>query len=708
MSAPVIPFEPARWENRLAVLLFAAALAFHGWAMTVGWESRNLPGVEFRQAQTALSAHFIKLENNFSPAYPTPVLGKPWSIPMEFPLYQWVVVLTSHATGWGITKAGRAVSIACFYLMLPAVFLLLAWWRVAPAWRWLVLTLLVTCPFYIFYTRGIFIENMALMFAVWFSVAFSRAVAERNRGWLALAALTGAAAGAVKVTTLMLHLVPLAVWSLQHLWHHRAGGRWRADLGWMAAALAVPFLATVGWTRYADAVKAQNPLAQFLLSENLLGFNLGTRETRFSPELWAMKWRIVRDELTWLPLVAGVVLCAIIAGRARWAQIAGCLGMFALALAVFPVLYAYHEYYFAANLVWLLLGVGLALVALAESGIARGVVWSLVIVVVGSQVRFYHERYYPHQAAVSLGGEGISHALRAITRQEEVLIITGQDWNSMIPYYALRRAVMLRKAVEMQPELVSQALTGIADEPIGALLITGPAEPHRGLIDALQARGLDPDPVFVWRDVSIYLPEARIESALAELHERPVHEVVLAPGRTFRTDNAASRLNLGGAWHNLADLSPEGQGRFDGMTPRPVRFFATFTPSLDRAGQRMNFGAHPVTRLVFALPAGRHVLTTTVSFSPDAYSPQVPESGRTDGVQVRLARMGSAEEEVFFDRVIDPRARLSERSNLRLHMPFALAAPAEVELFIGPGPAGRDSRDWVTLGRIRIEPELTP
>ena len=158
------PTPPSSRETRFALALFVACLVFHFWGVGVGWESKNLPGFEFRQTQTAISALFIKQENNFSLAYPTPVLGKPWSIPMEFPLYQWTVVVVGKLTGLGLTKAGRAVSIACFYLMLPAIFLLLARWRVPPGRRWLVLAVVVTCPLYIFYGRAFLIETMALMF----------------------------------------------------------------------------------------------------------------------------------------------------------------------------------------------------------------------------------------------------------------------------------------------------------------------------------------------------------------------------------------------------------------------------------------------------------------------------------------------------------------------------------------------------------------
>ena len=114
MGIPSALRTPSSREAWLALAVFAACLGFHFRGALVGWQSRNLPGVEYRQAQTAISAFYINQEDNFSLAYPTPVLGKPWSIPLEFPLYQWTVVSVSRVTGLSLTKAGRAVSLACF------------------------------------------------------------------------------------------------------------------------------------------------------------------------------------------------------------------------------------------------------------------------------------------------------------------------------------------------------------------------------------------------------------------------------------------------------------------------------------------------------------------------------------------------------------------------------------------------------------------
>ena len=698
MGNPAASRPPRRLGLWAALAVFAGCLAFHFGGAMVGWQSKNLPGVEYRQAQTAVSALFINRDDNFSLAYPTPVLGKPWSIPLEFPLYQWTVVEVSRVTGLGLIKAGRAVSLACFYLMLPAIYLLLARWRVAPGHRWLVLAVVVTCPLYVFYSRAFLIETMALMFSLWFWVAFERAVAERSPAWLALAMATGTGAGLGKVTTLMLYLLPVGLWALARLWRHRTAGRWRVELGWMAAAAAVPLAATFWWLHFSDAVKSLNPAARFLRSDNMMGFTIGAPATRFSGELWAMKGRIIATQLTWLPLLGGGAVLALLGGRHRWREILLCAGVFTMALLAFPILYAYHEYYYLANTVLLMLALGLVLVALAESVRPRWVVALAVLLVTGGQIYAYFNRYYPVQSGISQGGDGLTQSLHALTGPNDVIVVTGQDWNSMTAFYAQRRALMLRGDVENNPARVDAALTALAGETIGALAITGPRQGKEWLIQRLAARGLAATPLYLWRDVSVFLPLARRERNRQQLEEQVFFEVHFAPGAEPRHVQPAN------AWHEVASLPRSQRAMFDGMTPAPVRFFSSFGLSLERAGGRMDFGAHPVTRLVFALPAGRHVLRTTVIFSPDSYRSELPEADATDGVEIALTALGPGEtRRALAMRTVDPRHRAADRGRTPLRIEFTLLQAGEVELLVGPGPAGRNTRDWVALGRLVIE-----
>lgn len=686
--------------SRWFFVCFLVALAFHFWGMTVGWQSKNLPGNEFRQTQTAISTYWIEADNDFSPAYPTPVLGKPWSIPMEFPLYQWITVAVHRTTDWSLTKSGRAVSIACFYLLLPAVFLLLRRWRVATGHRWAVLAVIVSCPFYIYFTRGVLIETMALLCSLWFWVAFERAVAGRSKAWLAVAVLAGSGAGLVKVTTFLLYLLPAAVWALTRLWRHRRS-EWRTDLVWMTASVAVPFAVTLWWLQYADATKAQNPLAAFIVSGNLTEFNLGTNATRFSAELWLTKLRMVATNLTALPVLLGCALLLLGPARRRWREVLACLGWFAAVLLLFPVLYALHDYYYAANTVLLLLAIGLVVVALAESQVSVWLKVFVLAVVLGGQGWRYLDHYYPSQSQITEGGDGLTRSLQGVTQPRDVIVVLGQDWSSITPYYARRRALMMRDKIAHDPDLVETALRNLDGEEIGALVIVGSDKAgEQWLIDRAAARGLGRQPTYLWRNARVFVPRAREAETVKILMTQNYPEVSVASGVEV------PRRNLANHWVTVADLWPWERTPFLEMAPQPVRFFSQFGPAADGSSGVLMFGAHPETRLVFRLPAGSHVLRAAVQLKLDAYRADLADNEATDGVEIVLNVIESdGTTRTLASRYFDPRQNQADRGERRpLEFGFALEQAAEVELVFLPGPAGNFTRDWIELGPLTITP----
>ena len=113
-------------ERRWFTGVFVAVLAVHLALVCYHIRMPFLAGNEFRQVQTALISYYIDQNDNFSPVYEQPIVGKPWvAFMLEFPLYQWSVVGLSRATGWEQFVAARVISITCFYAMLAALFLLL-------------------------------------------------------------------------------------------------------------------------------------------------------------------------------------------------------------------------------------------------------------------------------------------------------------------------------------------------------------------------------------------------------------------------------------------------------------------------------------------------------------------------------------------------------------------------------------------------------
>lgn len=698
MTRPWNASPPSRQESGWFLAFFAVCLLFNVWATRVGWESKNLPGLEFRQAQTAISAYFIQQDHDFSLAYPTPVLGKPWSIPMEFPLYQWTVVTVSNLTGLDLTKTGRVVSQVCFYLGLPAVFLLLGRMGVAAGRRWLVLAVVVTCPFYIFYSRAFLMETMVLMFSLWFWVAFEEAVERRQRGWLLLAVLAGSGAGLVKVTTFLLYLLPTGWWAVRRLWAGRSDRRWRGDFIWMALAVALPFALTLWWLHFADAIKALNPSAQFIREANLRDFNWGTWTTRFSLEMWRQKWVIITEKLSWSPLLGGAVVLTLLTARQRGADILRLLLWFSAVLMIFPVLYALHEYYFIANTMLLLMAMGLVLVGMAES---RRPVWLVVLALLaftGGQAFCYLDGYYQSQKGISWGGNELTRSLRGLTMPDEVLLVTGQDWNSIGPYYAQRRALMIRSAVENDAVQLDAAFNALAGKKIGALVLGPATQGQENLIKRAIALGIDPQPLYSWEGAAVHLPLARRSQSILHLLDNGYSGLVCAPGVELLKDR------LAGAWYETSSLRKYQQQIFSRMQPQPIRFFSTYGPVLDGSTREPRFGAHPVTRLVYRLSAGPHTLKTTACFSPDAYTTSSSDDEQTDGVEITLARVGpEAERAVLFTRLLDPSGQSKDRGPQVINISFSLEQTADVELFIGPGPDGHDNRDWIWLGPLVIE-----
>ena len=686
------------WKTTVSFAIFLIGLGFHIWGVSVGWRSLNLPGQEFRQAQTALSALYIEADDDFSLNYPTPVLGKPWSIPMEFPLYQWSAVGLRKATNLGLIKSGRTVSITCFYLMLPALFLLLGRCNVTPGRRWLVLTLVVTSPIYIYYTRGFLIETMALMFGLWFWVAYERSVASKSLAWLMVASVAGAGVGLVKVTTFIVYLVPPFLWSVMRLWRTRREARWIAQIPWLVAGVVIPLASTYWWSEYADAVRLQNPLGHFLGSDNLTSFIFGTWALRTSPELWGQKWDTTVLAVSSMPALITCLVLAFFTVRERIRPALAFLGYFFVPLVIFPLLYGWHDYYFVANGVLLLIAMGLIIVGLSERARLGWIAILAVLAVSGGQAYQYLKHYYPSQSGIGLGGDDMSRVLHGMTKPDEVVIVLGQQWNPMSPFYAKRRMMMIREEDERREWRLDAAFAAMQGEKIGALVIAGPMDNRAALLRRISTLGIDSQPIFKCQDMLVFLREDRRDESIEELQSFASGGLTLMPGVLPRPEL------LAGKWYKVSGLKPLQMGWFLGMTPKPVRFFNTFGPSIELAGGKHDYGAHPVTRLVFSLKSGDHTLRTTVRLPEESHVPSDPNVAPSDGVNIRVSIVSSGHSRrIVYERYLNPHENPDDRGLVQLHIPFHLEHAEEVELYFGPGPVNDYSRDWLVMGDLVID-----
>jgi hypothetical protein len=69
----------------------------------------------YRQSQTALTSLFFPIDE-YKLDYTTPMMGYPWKVPMEFPIYQFIISILVHFLKTDIIITGKV-----FYILLHII-----------------------------------------------------------------------------------------------------------------------------------------------------------------------------------------------------------------------------------------------------------------------------------------------------------------------------------------------------------------------------------------------------------------------------------------------------------------------------------------------------------------------------------------------------------------------------------------------------------
>ena len=437
--------DDRRVLRRVAVGVFALGAAVSLAALVRTWHQPILDAHSFRQTQTAVTAYWIGRGGPIV-SYETPVLGAPWSVPFELPLYQAIVAAVHWLTGVHWDPAGRAVS---------WVFFALALWRVNATVRELggsrhlgilIAGLVLLSPLYVFWSRTFMIESTALFLSVAFVSIAARHV-RAPRPWTA--ALLGALAvlaALVKVTT----FVPfgfagalVVVWDLRDRTRWTDGRRWLLHYAPIALAGILAIAAMMAWDHHADAIKQDHPFGRNLTSTNLEPWLVGTIAQRLDPQFWrTVVFGRTLDEvlgMSW-PLWASLA-AAIAYGRTAVAWALVLLVLYLIPFAVFANLHWIHNYYQYANGLFLCCLV--AVVAWqARAGWRRWIACGLIALVVASQLVRLVRVEWPLMVADQGQTDTmrLRWAMRDLPRAGAILVF-GYDWSAEVAYYARHRAM---------------------------------------------------------------------------------------------------------------------------------------------------------------------------------------------------------------------------------------------------------------------------
>ncbi|SDS25596.1 glycosyltransferase family 39 protein [Opitutus sp. GAS368] len=689
--APTAPAKPLVW-------LFAFMLVLTLWLTTRGWHNSILDRHEFRQLQTATSTYWLKT-GGYKLDYELPLFGPPWSIPMEFPVYQWIVATLCNTLSTPLEETARGVSVFFLFALLPAVYGLAGFFGLAPSRRLLVAAAVLASPTYLFYSRTFMIETTALCFSTWFLYALGRAVRDNCLRCAVGATVFAVLAALAKATTFLVFLPPAAVFAF---WLWRPRWQTRTQPGarpWLGAVLAaVPVLAAVGiaewWVKRSDHIKHSNPFSGFLASTELVKWNWGTWAQRTSAEFWAVAWENIRTcVLGEVPLAVMLLAFALVEAPARRTA-AWCAAFFLGGMLLFSNLFFYHDYYYSANALFLLLAGGFLLAGVWDNArlplAARGLVVALFF---GGQLLTYYRGYAGHLRHPPPPPPGIATIIRESVPPEGVVLIYGWDWNSEIPYYAQRRAISVPGGREEEFKVLGDILQKLPPRKIAAMLIRH--DPRRvNRLEFVHVRttrfNLAAAPFATSEEGELYLPEDAIPAAAARLQGRTFEGVTL--NTQPPADPNAGKLQP----NDLTGLD------FPMTSPRPAGARSMFGIAIGEVGLgRKVILAHPESEISFTPPPGATRITAEAGINAAAYAPDA--TAVTDGVSITIFELrADGLRRVLYKRDLDPVRVPGDRGPQAIMIDGAGPFTGSVVFKISPGEKNNFVNDWAYWGRIEI------
>lgn len=476
----------AKWP---ILIIFVVCLVWAAFMASVGWNHKLADPHAFRQTQTAITSYYLIRGGPFL-RYETPVLGYPWSIPFEFPLYQWIVATTCRVFPIQLDQSGRLISEIFFLLSLATMWCLLSELRVRPVYRLVLITLTLVSPQYIFWSRSFMIESTALFFCLAYLYFIARYIRTRKTIDLCIAGLFGVVGALVKATTFPAFALVGALLYVLSLRRKNSGFAKspRVLLPHILPTLVflfLPVLITWMWVQYTDQIKTLNIVGRHMTSSGLQTWNFGLLSQRFSESTWKTLLSEMVPDLVGNPLI--LLLSGLSLFLARHRALAFIISIFGFlsAFFIFTNLYVIHNYYAYASGVFLIAAVSWSIVGLLEGKWwhrVLGLVLFLICVV--NSVVSYNQRLYFVQ---KLGDSEITDVARAIknsTQPKDVLLIFGRDWSSDLPYYSERRAIVWPGWTWLEPEL-GQAIGKLGDNRIGAFVLCNGTEKDPQLIQRL-------------------------------------------------------------------------------------------------------------------------------------------------------------------------------------------------------------------------------
>jgi hypothetical protein len=431
----------------------------------------------FRQSQTALTAYWLDREPH-GLAYITPVLGYPWSVPFEYPVYQWIVVFLMKL-GVPLVVGGRLVSFAAFVGCLVPLKMMARDLNLPNRTFVFVAAIYLACPFYIFWSRTFMIETTALLFSLcWLAgfIRFGRSPSARLWG----ATIIFGILGALTKSTTFLGIGPIAgalFLTEAFTWLRKDRTR-RRLLGLLArgALCVIPLATCYAWVVASDLIKSDNPFGSYLNSTALLQWNFGTLAQRFTvgPDtmIFSIAFSLV-NAFGQVGLSVPLLICVGLINKRYRMVLVGAIAAYLSAFLIFTNLHIIHVYYQVSNAIFVCVAIGISIASITDKGLHKAAAFILVCILI-SQAKFFWGVYWPHIQYDNAEDPVVvtAKAARDVTKSNESLLFFGENFSSIVPFYSERKS--LAAVAWTSPTLFDKTISNpqslLGDAPLGGII----------------------------------------------------------------------------------------------------------------------------------------------------------------------------------------------------------------------------------------------
>ncbi|MCP4110679.1 MAG: hypothetical protein GY749_35005 [Desulfobacteraceae bacterium] len=392
------------------------------------------------------------------------MFGPPWTIPLEFPMFQVTAYLLARIGWMDIDLSCRVAGL--FYYYLSALFLYMFCRTVFRDKMvcWCIILFYLWSPFIILFSRNCMIDFTSVAWALGYMLLFRQWLQKTDSVLLAvLTLLTGCLAYLTKITTMAAYVIPIGCFIIKHFWIQ--GKNFRGVVTylynkkhiflWTLCCVFVPVIIGYLWVIYTDQIKTASAYTTRFTSENLKQWNFGTWEQRMQfSHWWTITYRIISQIV---PYIFFLFPVGVFFGFRKYSEDGRILFLTALAgvflpIAVFFNLYWVHDYYLIAVSPLLAIVAGMGVHYMCFCCIPKRHLYLAVIAIFcaaslykGSWlVRSNLSDHEPHIFYKQ------GKAIQKCTEPNERVAAESYYWNPAVLYYAKRKGFMIDQPLDKQ------------------------------------------------------------------------------------------------------------------------------------------------------------------------------------------------------------------------------------------------------------------